>query len=192
MRIADLLTAVILALGGGLVVYDSVRLGIGWGSDGPRSGFFPFWLAVIMIVACVAIMLQALRRTPTEPFLTRERLGPVLKVLWPATAAVVLMQFVGLYVASAVYMAFYMRWVGRHRWVSVIGLAVAIPVVTFIVFEQWFLGPMPKGPPETWLGHCASGPRESRPRLQARYPSVQLVHGRVRVLARPRHRGAAP
>src|SRR5436190_15611976 len=73
MRIADLLTAVILALGGGLVVYDSVRLGIGWGSDGPRSGFFPFWLAVIMIVACVAIMLQALRRTPTEPFLTRER-----------------------------------------------------------------------------------------------------------------------
>src|SRR5438552_4566920 len=110
MRIADLLTAVILALGGGLVVYDSVRLGIGWGSDGPRSGFFPFWLAVIMIVACVAIMLQALRRTPTEPFLTRERLGPVLKVLWPATAAVVLMQFVGLYVASAVYMGFYMRW----------------------------------------------------------------------------------
>ncbi len=153
MRIADLLTAVILALGGGLVVYDSVRLGIGWGSDGPRSGFFPFWLAVIMIVACVAIMLQALRRTPTEPFLTRERLGPVLKVLWPATAAVVLMQFVGLYVASAVYMGFYMRWVGRHRWVTVIGLAVAIPVVTFIVFEQWFLVPMPKGPLETWLGY---------------------------------------
>src|SRR5437899_10290177 len=100
MRIADLLTAVILALGGGLVVYDSVRLGIGWGSDGPRSGFFPFWLAVIMIVACVAIMLQALRRTPTEPFLTRERLGPVLKVLWPATAAVVLMQFVEIGRAS--------------------------------------------------------------------------------------------
>src|SRR6267143_71724 len=113
MRIADLLTAVILALGGGLVVYDSVRLGIGWGSDGPRSGFFPFWLAVIMIVACVAIMLQALRRTPTEPFLTRERLGPVLKVLWPATAAVVLMQFVGLYVAAAVYMGVYMRSGGR-------------------------------------------------------------------------------
>src|SRR2546425_13351236 len=96
MRIADLLTAVILALGGGLVVYDSVRLGIGWGSDGPRSGFFPFWLAVIMIVACVAIMLQALRRTPTEPFLTRERLGPGLKGLWPATAAGVLLPVLGL------------------------------------------------------------------------------------------------
>jgi len=153
MRTADLITAVILALGGVLVVYDSLRLGIGWGSDGPKSGFFPFWLAVVMIVACGAIILQALRRPPDEPFVTRQRLGPVLKVLWPATAAVVLMQFVGLYVASAVYMAFYMRWVGRHRWATVIGLAIAIPVVTFVVFEQWFLVPMPKGPLETWLGY---------------------------------------
>jgi len=153
MRTADLITAAVLVAGAALVIFDSVRLGIGWGTDGPNSGFFPFWLAVIMVAACVAIMLQALRRTPTEPFLTRERLGPVLKVLWPATAAVVLMQFVGLYVASAVYMGFYIRWVGRHRWVTVIGLAVAIPVVTFIVFEQWFLVPMPKGPLETWLGY---------------------------------------
>src|SRR5262245_142936 len=153
MRTADLITAVILVLGGALVVYDSLRLGIGWGSDGPKSGFFPFWLAVVMIVACGAIILQALRRPPNEPFVTRQRLGPVLKVLWPATAAVVLMQFVGLYVASAVYMAFYMRWVGRHRWATVIGLAIAIPVVTFVVFEQWFLVPMPKGPLETWLGY---------------------------------------
>jgi len=153
MRTADLITAAVLVAGAALVIFDSVRLGIGWGTDRPNRRFFPFWLAVIMVAACVAIMLQALRRTPTEPFLTRERLGPVLKVLWPATAAVVLMQFVGLYVASAVYMGFYMRWVGRHRWVTVIGLAVAIPVVTFIVFEQWFLVPMPKGPLETWLGY---------------------------------------
>ncbi len=153
MPTADLITAAVLVAGAALVIFDSVRLGIGWGTDGPNSGFFPFWLAVIMVAACVAIILQALRRTPTEPFLTRERLGPVLKVLWPATAAVVLMQFVGLYVASAVYMGFYIRWVGRHRWVTVIGLAVAIPVVTFIVFEQWFLVPMPKGPLETWLGY---------------------------------------
>src|SRR5438128_11785467 len=124
MRIADLLTAVILALGGGLVVYDSVRLGIGWGSDGPRSGFFPFWLAVIMIVACVAIMLQALRRTPTEPFLTRERLGPVLKALCIPTAADVLMSTRGLYVALDVSMALFIRTFLLHRCVPVIDLPV--------------------------------------------------------------------
>jgi len=46
-----------------------------------------------------------------------------------------------------------MRWVGRHAWVSVLALAIGIPVVTFLVFEKWFLVPMPKGPLEQWLGY---------------------------------------
>jgi hypothetical protein len=63
------------------------------------------------------------------------------------------MQFVGLYVAAAVYMAVYMRWIGRHSWAAVALLSVGFPVVTFIVFEKWFLVPMPKGPLEGWLGY---------------------------------------
>ena len=34
---------------GGVVLFDALRLGIGWGTDGPQSGFFPFWLAVLLI-----------------------------------------------------------------------------------------------------------------------------------------------
>ena len=153
MRTADVLTAVVLMLLGGVVIADSVRLGIGWGTDGPKSGFFPFWLALLMLAACALILIQSVWRKSAAPFVTREQLGPVLKVLWPAAAAVALMQFVGLYVASALYMAFYMRLVGRHGWLVVIGLAVLIPVVTFFVFETWFLVPMPKGPLEAWLGY---------------------------------------
>ena len=51
MRAADIITASILFLFGGLVIVDAMRLGIGWGMDGPKSGFFPFWLALIMMVA---------------------------------------------------------------------------------------------------------------------------------------------
>lgn len=153
MRAADVLTAVVLMLLGGVVIADAVRLGIGWGTDGPKSGFFPFWLALLMLAACALILIQSVRRKLPAPFVTRERLSPVLKVLWPAAAAVVLMQFVGLYVASALYMAFYMRWVGRHSWLLVIAVAVLIPVATFLVFETWFLVPMPKGPLEAWLGY---------------------------------------
>jgi putative tricarboxylic transport membrane protein len=153
MRTADVLTAVVLMLLGGVVIADSVRLGIGWGTDGPKSGFFPFWLALLMFAACALILIQSVRRKSSTPFVTREQLGPVLKVLWPAAAAVALMQFVGLYVASALYMAFYMRWVGRHAWLVVIGLAVLVPIATFLVFETWFLVPMPKGPLEAWLGY---------------------------------------
>jgi hypothetical protein len=46
-----------------------------------------------------------------------------------------------------------MRWVGRHDWRAVVALSVVVPVVTFLVFERWFLVPMPKGPLETWLGY---------------------------------------
>ncbi len=153
MRAADFVTASVLMLLGGVVLFDAVRLGIGWGTDGPKSGFFPFWLALIMIVTCGIIILQAFWRASREVFVTREQLGPVLKVFWPAAAMVVLTHFIGLYVASALYIGFYMRWVGRHSWPAVIVLSIGIPVLTFLIFEQWFLVPMPKGPLEAWLGY---------------------------------------
>jgi len=153
MRTADLVTASLLMLVAGVVLFDATRLGVGWGTDGPRSGFFPFWLAVFMLVACVAIVVQALRTPSAKPFATRAQLGPVLKVLIPATGLVIIMQFVGLYVASALYIAVYMRWIGRHRWLTVLVIAVGIPVLTFLIFETWFLVPMPKGPLEGWLGY---------------------------------------
>jgi hypothetical protein len=153
MRAAELITASVLMLLGGIVIFDAIRLGFGWGPDGPRSGFFPFWLALIMVISCGIIFIQAAFDRTHKSFVSREQLGPVLKVLWPAVAAVVLMQYVGLYVASAIYMGFYMRWVGRHSWLTVFVLAIGIPVATFLIFEKWFLVPMPKGPLEAWLGY---------------------------------------
>jgi hypothetical protein len=46
-----------------------------------------------------------------------------------------------------------MRWIGRHSWLAVVALAVGVPLVAFIIFEKWFLVPMPKGPLEAWLGY---------------------------------------
>jgi putative tricarboxylic transport membrane protein len=153
MRAADLITASILILLGGLVIVDAMRLGVGWGMDGPKSGFFPFWLALIMIVCCAIIMAQQALVKTRHVFAEREKFGPVLKVLWPAVLAVALMEWLGLYVASALYMGFYMRWVGRHSWAAVISLSLGVPVITFVIFERWFYVPMPKGPLEAWLGY---------------------------------------
>jgi hypothetical protein len=153
MRAADYITALILMALGSVVLVDAIRLGIGWGTDGPRSGFFPFWLALIMILTCAVIVVQTFWRGSREAFVTREKLAPVLKVIWPATAMVLLTQFIGLYVAAALYTGFYMRWVGRHSWMSVIAVALAISVISFLIFELWFLVPMPKGPVESLLGY---------------------------------------
>jgi putative tricarboxylic transport membrane protein len=153
MRAADLITASILGILGGLVIVDAIRLGVGWGIDGPKAGFFPFWLALIMVVCCAIIMAQQARKAIRSAFIDPGKLSPVLKVLWPAILAVALMQWLGLYVASALYLGFYMRWVGRHSWAAVISLAFGIPLVTFLIFERWFYVPMPKGPLEAWLGY---------------------------------------
>jgi putative tricarboxylic transport membrane protein len=153
MRVAEIVTAAVLMLLGIIVIFDAVRLGLGWGPNGPQGGFFPFWLALIMVLCCAAIIVQAILHEPGKRFVSREQLGPVLKVLWPAVAAVAVMQYLGLYVASALYMGFYMRWVGRHSWITVFTLAIGISVATFLVFEKWFLMPLPKGPLEQSLGY---------------------------------------
>ena len=153
MRTADLTTALVLMAGGVLVIWDSLRLGIGWSSDGPQSGFFPFWLAVLLTVSCATIAWQAGRRERGRPFITRAQLKPVLTTLLPSAGFVVLTQFIGLYVASALFMGFYMRWIGRYGWIPIVLISVLFPVVTFLVFETWFLVPMPKGPLEAWLGY---------------------------------------
>jgi len=159
MRVLDLVTAALLMLLSGIVIYDALRLGAGWGIEGPQSGFFPFWLAALLAAVSIVLFFQTWRRRSQEPFVTVERFAPVLKVLGPLAGFVVLTDppgpwsGLGLYLAAGLYLGFYMRWVGRHDWRTVVALATAVPVITFIIFETWFLVPMPKGPVEAWLGY---------------------------------------
>jgi putative tricarboxylic transport membrane protein len=153
MRAADLTTVAILMAGACLVVWDALRLGVGWGSDGPRSGFFPFWLALLVLAAGVGIVRQAVQRIARPPFVSPGQLRPVLQTLLPAVGYVVLMPWVGLYVASALYMAVYMRWLGRYGLLTAVAVSVGFAAAAFTIFETWFLVPMPKGPLEAWLGY---------------------------------------
>ena len=153
MRAADLITAALLGLIGAIVIWDALRLGIGWGTDGPKSGFFPFWLAVLMGITLIAIFVQSATASATRSFVTRQQLRPVLSVLGPAVGFVVLMQFAGLYVAGALYLALSMRWLGRHVWSAVAAVSLGLPIAIFVIFERWFVVPLPKGPLEAWLGY---------------------------------------
>ncbi len=158
MRALDLVTAALLLLLSAIVIYDALRLGAGWGIEGPQSGFFPFWLGALLAAVSVAISAQAWRRRAQEPFVTLDRLVPVLKVLGPLAGFVILtdppgpLSGLGLYLAGSLYLGSYMRWVGGHHWHTVVALATAVPVILFVIFETWFLVPMPKGPLEAWFG----------------------------------------
>ena len=153
MRAADVATASLLLALGVVVIAAAVDMGTGWGSDGPESGFVPFWLAIVLVACSGGNVVRALRRSSGERFASRGQLGSVAKVLLPAGAMIALTPFAGLYVSGAVYMGFTMRWTGRHSWALSIALPLVLTVVVFLVFERWFLVPLPKGPLETWLGY---------------------------------------
>ncbi len=157
MRRADVVCAVVLLVGGLVVAGEGLRLGIGWSTDGPQSGFFVFYLGLALALSSATVLGQTvfLAEAPLyrRPFVEAGQLAPVLKVAAPAAAMILLTHWVGLYVAGALYVATYMRWIGRHAWPVTLAVSVAIPVATFLVFEIWFLVPMPKGPLEAWLGY---------------------------------------
>jgi hypothetical protein len=154
VRKADIVCGVVLAVVGLVVVAEGLRLGIGWSTDGPEPGFFIFYLGLALAVSTGPIVLRAVRHaSATGSFATPAQLRSVATVLLPAVGMVVLTHVIGLYVSGAVYLAAYMRLVGRHRWITSILAAIGIPLAAFLIFEIWFLVPLPKGPLEARLGY---------------------------------------
>jgi hypothetical protein len=154
VRTADIVCGLILVIVALVVVGEGLRLGIGWGIDGPEPGFFVFYLGLALFLSAALIVLLATRRAgQSRPFVGRQQLRSVATVLLPAVLMAVLTHFVGLYVSGALYLAGYMRWIGRHSWALIALVAIGVPVATFLVFEVWFLVSLPKGPLETTLGY---------------------------------------
>ena len=153
--VVDLVVAVIIFLLGALVVFDSHRLGSGWADDGPQAGYFPFYIGLLICISSVVVGVQAALRLArsTEIFVQREQLKQVMVILLPTTAYVLGVQFIGIYVASAVFIGLFMRLFGKYTWLrsAVVGLAVSIS--SFVLFEIWFTIPLPKGPLEALLGY---------------------------------------
>jgi uncharacterized membrane protein YoaK (UPF0700 family) len=55
-------------------------------------------------------------------------------------------------VSGAIFVAFFMRWLGKYAWWKVAAVAIGNSVVFYLIFEIWFLVPLPKGPLEALLG----------------------------------------
>ena len=152
-RWPEIVTAGVLALVAVLVIVDSLRVGIGWADDGPRAGYFPFYIGVALLAASAWTLVAQLRAwSRAQVFATRAELGRVLTVLWPLVVYVVLIKLLGIYVASAILIGFFMTRHGRHRWFVTAGIALGVPLAFFLVFERWFVVPLPKGPLEALLG----------------------------------------
>jgi len=143
----DTVVAAILFVFGAVVVVEARRLGAGWTSDGPGSGYFPFYIGLIVCISALGVIWQA-RAAKTRDegvFVNRAQLGRVLSVLVPAAIYVLGIWLVGVYVASAIYIALFMIVLGKYPTVKSVVLAVIVNVVFFMMFEVWFKVPLYKG-----------------------------------------------
>ncbi|HEX7052630.1 MAG TPA: tripartite tricarboxylate transporter TctB family protein [Burkholderiales bacterium] len=153
-RAAEIVVAALFFALGAVVIYDSMRLGMRWVADGPQPGYFPFYLGVIICAASALNLLFALRvpEAKNKTFVGRGQLKLVLSVLLPSAIYVALVGWLGLYVSGALYIALFMRWLGKYAWWKVAAVSLGTVTVFFLIFERWFLVPLPKGPVEAWLG----------------------------------------
>jgi hypothetical protein len=142
---------------GGTVVIDSRRLGASWADDGPQSGYFPFYIGLIVCVSAAVVLVQAFRAKGDRERLFVEwgALRQVLAVLVPAVVYVLGVQLLGIYIASAIYIGIFMVWLGKYPWWKGVATGLGVAVALFLMFEVWFKVPLVKGvfDPLSFLGY---------------------------------------
>jgi putative tricarboxylic transport membrane protein len=139
---------------GVLVVADNARIGAGWASDGPQAGYFPLRIGVLIAVCSVIVIVQAFRRRSDQTiFVEWAKLIPVGKILFPLILYIAAMQYLGLYVASTLFVGGLMRWLGRYSWSKSVLVPLVMSAIIFWLFEYQFTVPLPKGPLEQWFGY---------------------------------------
>lgn len=153
-RWPEVIVALFLLLIGTMVVTDSVRVGTGWGDDGPRSGYFPFYIGMLLLASSGWVLVSTLLhwRRADPVFAERAQLSSVLAVLVPMAVYVLGIALMGIYLASMLLIGYFMRRHGKFGWALTVAVSVVVPLLFFLVFERWFLVPLPKGPIEAWLG----------------------------------------
>lgn len=154
-RTIEIVTMALLMALAVVMAWDNWRTGMAWSDDGPQAGYFPFYLSVILGLAAAFGLVSASRdrAAAAEGFVTRDQLRRVGQVFVPTLVFCLLIQWLGLYVASFLLIAGFMRIIGRIAWWKSALTGLAFSLAMFVTFQIAFDVIMPKGPLEAWLGY---------------------------------------
>lgn len=160
-RQVEIGVALFTLLIGAVVMYGSLEQGIGWGDSGPEPGYFPFYIGLLLGCASLGnIVLTIIRwQALSSAFVSREQFAQVLSVFIPIALYVAAMPFTGIYLASAVFIAWFMwrdktraKPYGKLLIASIAGGAV---LASYLIFALWFKVPLNAGPFGEWLAMAA-------------------------------------
>ena len=153
MRRAEIVMAGVLALFSVYLMWKSSELEIGYvAGEGPGGGAWPFWLSAVMLVCTLVIMVNAVRgRTvparSAEPLLDRYGKRMLVLVGGGILGFVALIDVISMYGAMAVFLLYYLKFLGRHTWRLTLSMTILVPTVFFFFFEGLMRITMPKGLP---------------------------------------------
>lgn len=155
-RTMEIVVSLLFIALGSVFMMDSWRIGIGWiEGSGPASGSFPFFMSLFMAFASFITLCQAvIGKDPEgeETFVGRTSMTRVLYLLAPTIVYVFAIQYLGIYVSSAIFITLFMI-ASRSHILKVLFVGIGTATALFMMFEVWFLVPLPKGPFEALIGY---------------------------------------
>jgi Tripartite tricarboxylate transporter TctB family len=151
---AEVAFASFTAAFGAVIAWGATEFGVGWSPSGPQPGTFPFYIGSLVALASLANLALALRKATADvaPFITADQGKAVLRFVLPMVGFVMLSLWLGLYVATALYMFGVMRFQGRYPLWHAGLVAIGLPVALFLLLEKGFRVSLLKGPLEAALG----------------------------------------
>ena len=146
MRNADRVTAALLLVLSVAFAAGALKQYQWWGPGGPGPAFVPFWLGLVMALLALMMLVRSLReKSPGATWFPRGAgLRDILVVLGATVLFVALLRTIGMVLGTALYLAFLIWYLGRHRWWVTLAVALAAAGFNWLVFVHWLRVPFPE------------------------------------------------
>lgn len=151
MRRGEIITAGILALLSIYMMWKSTELEVGYiRGQGPGGGAWPFWLSAVMLICTAMIAYNWARRSSPpsqseEPVLDAEGRRMLIQVGGGIVGFVALINIISMYGAMAVFLFYYLWFLGRHSLKLSLIISLVSPIAFFFFFEGLMRITMPSG-----------------------------------------------
>ena len=147
MRLTDRIAAVLLLAFGAGYTLTAMRSYTYWGAHGPGSGFFPFWLGVVLIILATLLLIGALRQSEPGPSWLPHGYGLVrlVAVIGAVALFIVLLPVLGMTLSTGLFLFGLLYFLEGHRWTLALGVAAATSIGNWAIFSRWLQVPFPVG-----------------------------------------------
>ena len=139
MKMAEMITGVVLLVLSGLVIWESLQMPPS-SSFGPGAGFLPFWLGVLLAVLATILFVSAWRspaavQDSTPVFPGKQALFAIAAVLAGLAGYILLIDVLGYLVDTFLFIVFLMKVVEHEKWPLTLMVAVITTAALFITFQ---------------------------------------------------------